>query len=123
VPIGLLHSAPLFAALGDTTRLRLVCRLYQEGSASISKLTAGSGVTRQAITKHLRRMQNSGLVRSTRRGRERLWQLDQRRLHDARRCLDLISKQWDDALARLRHLVEDGTFKRGSAVRMSRTTV
>ena len=104
---GLLHSAPLFAALGDAIRLRLVYRLCAEGSASISKLTTGTGVTRQAITKHLRVMQNSGLVRSTRCGRERLWQLEQRRLHDARRYLDLISKQWDDALARLRHFVED----------------
>ena len=103
----LLNSAPLFAALGDTTRLRLVYRLYAEGSASISRLTAGTGVTRQAITKHLRVMQNSGLVRSTRRGRERIWQLNQQRLQDARRHLHLISKQWDDALARLRKFVED----------------
>lgn len=98
---------PLFAALGDAIRLRLVVRLCEQGSASISGLTAGTGVTRQAITKHLRIMQDSGLVRSTRRGRERLWQLNRQRLQDARRHLDLISKQWDDALGRLRHFVED----------------
>lgn len=98
---------PLFAALGDEIRLRLVVRLCEQGSASISKLTAGTGVTRQAITKHLRVMQNSGLVRSTRHGRERLWQLNQQRLQDARRNLDLISRQWDDALARLQRFVED----------------
>lgn len=98
---------PLFAALGDTVRLRLVVRLCDEGSASISKLTAGTGLTRQAITKHLRVMQNSGLVRSTKRGRERLWQLNQQRLHEARHHLDLISKQWDAALSRLRNFVED----------------
>ena len=103
----LLHSVPLFAALGDTVRLRLVVRLCGEGSVSISKLTAGTGLTRQAITKHLCVMQNSGLVRSTRRGRERLWQLNQQRLQDARRHLDLISQQWDAALARLQKLVEE----------------
>jgi DNA-binding transcriptional ArsR family regulator len=103
----LLHSVPLFAALGDTVRLRLVVRLCEEGSASISKLTAGTGLTRQAITKHLCVMQSSGLVRSTKRGRERLWQLNQQRLQDARRHLDLISNQWDAALARLQKLVED----------------
>lgn len=103
----LLNSAPLFAALGDEIRLRLVLRLCEQGSASISKLTTGTGVTRQAITKHLRVMQNSGLVRSTRRGRERLWQLNQLRLQDARRHLDLISEQWDTALSRLRNFVED----------------
>ena len=74
---------------------------------SITRLTAGSNVTRQAITKHLRIMEKAGLVRSTRRGRESVWQLDLRRLDEARRYLDLISKQWDDALGRLQQLVED----------------
>ena len=74
---------------------------------SITRLTAGTKVTRQAITKHLRVMEKAGLVRTTRHGRESIWQLDQRRLKDARHYLDLISKQWDDALARLRELVED----------------
>jgi DNA-binding transcriptional ArsR family regulator len=79
---------------------------------SISRLTEGSNVTRQAITKHLRMMEGSGLVRSTRHGRESVWQLDQRRLEDARRYLDMISKQWDNALLRLRKFVEDGQDKR-----------
>ena len=74
---------------------------------SITRLTAGSKVTRQAITKHLRVMQAAGLVRSARHGRESVWQLDPRRLDDARRYLDLISKQWDEALGRLREFVED----------------
>ena len=74
---------------------------------SIVSLTAGTNVTRQGITKHLRVMKEAGLVRDTRRGRESVWQLDQQRLEDARRYLDLISKQWDDALGRLREHVED----------------
>jgi DNA-binding transcriptional ArsR family regulator len=96
------NSRNLFAALGDETRLRLVFRLCDDGPMSITRLTAGSKVTRQAITKHLRVMQQAGLVRSARHGRETIWQLDQRRLKDARRYLNQISKQWDDALARLR---------------------
>jgi DNA-binding transcriptional ArsR family regulator len=100
-------SAPLFAALGDEMRLRLVSRLCDEGPMSIVSLTAGTNVTRQGITKHLRVMKEAGLVRDTRRGRESVWQLDQRRLADARHYLDLISKQWDDALGRLREHVED----------------
>jgi len=100
-------SAPIFAALGDETRLRLVARLCDDGPMSITGLTEGSRVTRQAITKHLHVMEEVGLVRSTRHGRESIWQLDQRRLKDARHYLDLISKQWDDALARLREFVED----------------
>ena len=100
-------TAPLFAALGDKTRLRLVSRLCDDGPLSIARLTVGSKVTRQAITKHLRVMEEAGLVRSARHGRESVWQLDLQRLQEARRYLDLISKQWDDALGRLRAFVED----------------
>jgi len=96
----------LFAALGDPTRLRLVARLCDGGPMSIARLTDGSKISRQAITKHLRVMEGSGLLRSTRRGRERVWQVDHRRLEEARHYLDTISKQWDDALLRLRDFVE-----------------
>ena len=100
-------AAPVFAALGDETRLRLVSRLCDSGPASIARLTEGATITRQAITKHLRVMQDAGLVRSTRRGRESYWELDRRRLEEVRRNLALISKQWDDALGRLRKFVEE----------------
>lgn len=99
-------SAPLFAALGDEARLRIVSRLCHDGPMSITRLTVGSRVTRQAITKHLRVMGEAGLVRSARYGRERVWQLERRRLEDARRYLALISKQWDEALGRLKAAVE-----------------
>lgn len=100
-----LDSARLFAALGDENRLRLVARLCK-GPASITGLSEGFRITRQAVTKHLRVMRNSGLVRNTRRGRHTIWQLNEHRLKDVRRYLDLISKQWDEALARLRIFVE-----------------
>jgi DNA-binding transcriptional ArsR family regulator len=100
-------SAPVFAALGDETRLRLVARLCDDGPMPIVRLTVDSNVTRQAITKHLHVLEEAGLVRSTRRGRESVWRVERRRLEDARHYLDLISKQWDDALGRLRQLVED----------------
>jgi DNA-binding transcriptional ArsR family regulator len=100
-------TASLFAALGDKTRLWIVSRLCDEGPLSIAMLTVGSDVTRQAITKHLRVMERGGLVRSAWKGRESVWQLDERRLEEARRYLDVISKQWDDALTRLRDFVED----------------
>jgi len=100
-------SAPLFAALGDRTRLQLVSRLCSGGPASLAKLSAGLPITRQAITKHLRAMERSGLVRSRRKGREMIWRLERRRLREARRYLETISVQWDSALARLRDFVED----------------
>jgi DNA-binding transcriptional ArsR family regulator len=104
---GLARSAPLFAALGDETRLRLVSRLCESGPLSITSLTTGFTVTRQAITKHLRVMEATGLVRSTRHGRESVWELDRERLEKARGYLDKISKEWDDTLGRLRAFVED----------------
>ncbi len=96
----------MFSALGDEARLRLVSRLCGDGPLSIRGLTAGSRITRQAVTKHLRVLEGAGLVRSRRRGRERIWQLEQARFEDARLYLENISLQWDDALGRLRSLVE-----------------
>jgi DNA-binding transcriptional ArsR family regulator len=99
-------SALLFAALGDPNRLYLLSRLSREGPLSISRLTAGARITRQAVTKHLRYMEKAGLVGSRRRGRERIWQLRQNRLEEARRWILLISEQWEQALERLRVFVE-----------------
>jgi DNA-binding transcriptional ArsR family regulator len=106
--------ATTFAALGDETRLRLVGHLSGRGgrtggdeAMSITRLTAEFKVSRQAITKHLHVMESAGLVRNTRRGRESVWHLERRRLAEARHYLGLISKQWDDALGRLRNFVED----------------
>jgi DNA-binding transcriptional ArsR family regulator len=101
------NSAHLFAALGDKTRLRLVSRLCDRGPMSITSLTAGSNVTRQAITKHLRVMKEAGLLCNTRHGRESVWQLDAQRVRQAGHYLNLISKQWDEVLGRLREFVED----------------
>jgi DNA-binding transcriptional ArsR family regulator len=100
-------SATVFAALGDETRLRLVSRLCEGGPMSITRLTAGTDLTRQAIAKHLRVMEGAGLARSARHGRESVWRLDPLRLRDVRHHLELISRRWDDALGRLRELVED----------------
>ena len=100
-------AAPLFAALGDETRLRLIVRLSSGGPGSITQLSAKSDVSRQAITKHLRVLSDAGLVRSTRRGREQVWDLEPRRLDDAHAYLDRISKQWDEALDRLKAFVEE----------------
>jgi DNA-binding transcriptional ArsR family regulator len=100
------ETAPVFAALGDETRLRLVARLCDEGPQSIAKLTDGSEVTRQAVTKHLRVLEDAGVVRGTRDGRESVWQIEPRRLETARRSLDLISARWDSAIERLRAMVE-----------------
>jgi DNA-binding transcriptional ArsR family regulator len=101
-------SAPVFAALGDETRLQIVARLCRGGPQSIVRLADGSGVTRQAITKHLHVLSDAGLVRGIRAGRERVWELEPERLEAARRCIENISAQWDLALGRLKAFVENG---------------
>jgi len=100
------HAAPLFAALGDETRLRLLVRLSSGGPGSIAQLSAKAQVSRQAITKHLDVLSEAGLIRGSRRGREHIWQLEPERLADAREYLNRISRQWDDALDRLKRFVE-----------------
>lgn len=102
----LADAAPIFAALGDGTRLRIVARLSRGGPASIARITEDADVTRQAVTKHLLALEQAGLVRSDRAGRERIWKLQTARLAQARRYLDQISHQWDGALERLRAFVE-----------------
>ena len=99
-------SAPLFAALGDETRLRLVSRLCACGPASIARLASGAGVTRQAVTKHLHVLARAGIVRGARRGREHVWELAPEQLAEARRFLDSVSEAWDDALSRLKSFLE-----------------
>ena len=100
-------AVPLFAALGDATRLRLLGRLSAGGPLSITRLSEGTGVTRQAVTRHLQALGRVGLVRHARRGRERLWDLNRERLERAKRYLDQIAAQWDDAAERLRAFVEE----------------
>jgi DNA-binding transcriptional ArsR family regulator len=100
------ESAPVFAALGDPTRLRLVARLCAEGPSSITRLSEDVEVTRQAVTKHLVALAGAGLALARREGREQIWALDTRRLALARQTLDQISGQWDSAIARLRAFVE-----------------
>ena len=107
--VGLARAAPVFAALGDETRLQLVARLCTEGPLPIARLSAGSPVTRQAVTKHLHALAGAGLVRrrASGRGRGRVWELRPRAVDEARRYLDRISELWDDALTRMRAFADE----------------
>lgn len=106
VPAAPQAAAPVFAALGDPTRLQLLAALCAGGALSIAQLTAGTAITRQAVTRHLEVLAAAGLVHDMRRGRERLWAPEPTRLDQARRALDAISAQWDAALLRLKAMVE-----------------
>jgi DNA-binding transcriptional ArsR family regulator len=101
-----LDAAPVFAALGDRNRLRLVSRLCDDGPLSTARLSEGAGVTRQAVTKHLNALSAAGVVRGSRRGRERIWELQTKRLELAGQYLEEVSSQWDAAIGRLRAFLE-----------------
>ena len=94
--------APVFAALGDRTRLALIGKLSGGAPYSISQLAEGSRLTRQAVTKHLHVLEGAGIVRCTRAGRESRFSLDPEPIDEARKYLDHVSAQWDQALSRLR---------------------
>ncbi|MGA6986711.1 MAG: helix-turn-helix domain-containing protein [Terriglobales bacterium] len=96
----------MFAALGDETRLALVAKLCDRQPYSISQLTRGSRLTRQAITKHLRVLESAGIVHNIRAGRESRFEFDSEPIEGIREYLDFVSEQWDQALSRLRWLVE-----------------
>jgi DNA-binding transcriptional ArsR family regulator len=100
-------SAPIFAALGDETRLRLVIFLSASGPSSTATLTASVEVTRQAVAKHLRVMKEAGLVSSVYQGRDSVWQIESSQLQEAQRCIELITSRWDQAIDRLRTMVEE----------------
>lgn len=100
------HAAVVLAALGDETRLLLVARLSAGEPLSISRLTSGTRMTRQAITKHLHVLERAGVTRGHRRGRERLWELDPDQLREVRQQLAQIAGEWDSALARMKASVE-----------------
>ena len=98
--------ASVFAALGDETRLSVLAKLSAGEPQSISRLTVGTRLSRQAVTKHLRVLESAGVVRSVRSGRESLFELAPKPLEDVREYLDQVSRQWDEALARLKAHVE-----------------
>jgi DNA-binding transcriptional ArsR family regulator len=101
------ECAPIFAALGDEMRLRLIAVLCVGGAMSITQLTCGTDISRQAITKHLSVLAAAGLVRDVKVGRERLWEFEPAHLDEARRSLETIAQQWDRALAKLKRAVEN----------------
>lgn len=101
------RPTPIFAALGDETRLALLAKLSDGQTRSIARLSASTALTRQAVTKHLRVLENAGLVSSTRFGRESLFVFRPEPITEAKAYLDDVSRQWDDALSRLSESVLD----------------
>jgi DNA-binding transcriptional ArsR family regulator len=101
------NAATIFAALGDPVRLAIIARLCGDGPLPTIQLKLGTSLSRQAVTKHLRVLEDVGLVRSNRVGRDRSWRIEERQLANTRAYLEQISAQWDSRLERLRSFLED----------------
>jgi DNA-binding transcriptional ArsR family regulator len=99
-------KAAVFAALGDETRLSLLSRLCSGQRYSIAELTEGTKLTRQAVTKHLRVLERVRMVHGTREGRQSMFQFDPQPVIEMKEYLEMVSRHWDVALARLKSLVE-----------------
>src|ERR1700761_9463170 len=99
-------KAAIFAALGDETRLSLLARLWSGQRHSIAELTEGTKLTRQAVTKHLRVLERVRMVHGTRAGRESRFKFDPRPLIEMKEYLEMVSKQWETALGRLKFFLE-----------------
>ena len=97
---------PVFAALGDATRLQLVDRLANGAPMPIVQLAEGLGISHQGVTKHLKVLEAAGLIEARRVGRERQYQCRSGAMHEAQAYLDQVAAQWDDALLRLKAFVE-----------------
>lgn len=98
--------AHVFAALGDPTRLKLIAVLCAGGAFSIAQLTASTDISRQGVTKHLQVLADAGVVRDVKLGRERLWQLEPGQIEQAKRTLEIIGREWEVALSKLKAFAE-----------------
>lgn len=107
LPKGFFQQAPLFAALGDETRLSLIAKLCKVSQQSISQLAEGTQLTRQAVTKHLQVLERVGLVRSVRKGRETLFEFDATPIETMTQYLDMVSAQWDNKLTDLQKFLDE----------------
>ena len=99
--------AAVFAALGDRTRLALLSRLSTGPSRSITELSSGGGITRQAVTKHLEVLETAGLVERVRAGRESRFAYRAEPVREAKAYLEAVGARWDEALTRLKATVEE----------------
>lgn len=86
-----------FAALADPTRRAVLVRLG-EGPASLGDLAEPSGMTLTGMGKHVRVLEEAGLVRTTKIGRTRQVRLGDERLDDAMAWIGFYQRLWERRL-------------------------
>jgi len=99
----------VFEALADPSRRYLVERLASLGESTPTELARELPMTRQAVSKHLDQLEEVGLARGSREGRQTVYHADLRPLRHAADWLERVGGQWDGRLAALRRHVEQRT--------------
>ena len=112
---------PVFDALADENRRRVIGYLAQRETATATELARELPVTRQAVAKHLAALRDAGLVESDRLGRETRYRLTPAPLTPAMDWIASVGAEWDERLAALRSHLRDRAPRAGGASR-TRTT-
>ena len=102
-------SGNTFWALSDPVRLEILDRISSGSEVTVSQLAAVLPITRQAVSRHVRTLEEAGLVKGSQEGREHRYHVDTAPLDDARRWLDRRVASWEDALRRLATYLESDT--------------
>ncbi|MEA2302391.1 MAG: hypothetical protein QOE44_2926 [Solirubrobacteraceae bacterium] len=103
----------VFRALADPTRRSLLDELFNEDGQSLSALEQRLPMTRFGVMKHLRVLEEAGLVTTRKRGREKLHFLNPvpiRLVHD--RWVSKFAEPWAATLSDLKHRLEDKTMEK-----------
>lgn len=96
-----------FAALAHSTRRAILERLAREGAASVTDLAEPFDVTLMAVSKHLKVMEEAGLIRREKDGRVRRCSYDPRNLERARDWIEVHRRYWEKQLDSLAAYLEE----------------
>jgi DNA-binding transcriptional ArsR family regulator len=100
-------DTPIFAALADPMRRRLLLSLAESSPKTATQLAGEYPITRQGILKHLNILEEAGLVAVQQQGREKRYTLTPAPLSEVDQWIKTIGSKWDERLLRLKTLVEN----------------
>jgi DNA-binding transcriptional ArsR family regulator len=110
------HLNFVFHALGDDTRRRML-RELADGERSVGQLAEPFAISLAAASKHIKVLENAGLIQREVRGRTHLCRLDPGPLAGAHRWLSFYQRFWTDRLDVLERLLRDEDERQSSATK------
>jgi len=94
-------------ALSDPLRIEILDRVSAGSEITVSQLAAVVPITRQAVTRHVKTLEDAGLILGSRQGREHRYRVDLKPIDEAGQWLNARAKSWDQALNRLARYLEN----------------